>query len=169
MVSTGLPPEISACRGTLCSFGRSRRSARSRYRQRRAGRRVGEKVDDRLIHCRCCHWRWDPPGFRFTLRLRLLRGVIDAFQVCKPSVFRPISYPEKGAAGRTPFAPAGTKRDLAEAEADVKDFEPFWLCEECCDRFTLLVKPGRECVCIPRPPITGECTRSETLTLGPEF
>ena len=55
------------------------------------------------------------------------------------------------------------------AEADVKDFEPFWLCEECCDRFTLLVKPGRECVCIPRPPSTGECTRSETLTLGPEF
>ena len=70
------------------------------------------QVDDRLIHCCGCHWRWDPPGFRFTLRLRLLRGVIDAFQVCKPSVFRPISYPEKGAAGRTPFAPAGTKRDL---------------------------------------------------------
>ncbi len=44
------------------------------------------------------------------------------------------------------------------AEADVKDFEPFWLCEECCDRFTLLVKPGRECVCIPKPSITGECT-----------
>ena len=38
------------------------------------------------------------------------------------------------------------------AKADVKDFEPFWLCEECCDRFTLLVKPGRECVCIPRSP-----------------
>ena len=55
------------------------------------------------------------------------------------------------------------------AEADVKDFGPFWLCEECSDRFTLLVKPGRECVCIPKPPITGECTRSETLTLGPEF
>lgn len=54
------------------------------------------------------------------------------------------------------------------AEADVKDFEPFWLCEECCDRFTLLVKPGRECVCIPRPPTTGECARSQTLTLGPE-
>ena len=58
---------------------------------------------------------------------------------------------------------------FAEAEADVKDFEPFWLCEECCERFTLLVKPGRECVCIPRPPITGECARSETLTVGPEF
>ena len=55
------------------------------------------------------------------------------------------------------------------AKAEGKDFEPFWLCEECCDRFTLLVKPGRECVCIPKPPITGECTRSETLTLGPEF
>jgi len=55
------------------------------------------------------------------------------------------------------------------AEADVKDFEPFWLCEECCDRFTLLVKPGRECVCIPKPEITGECTRSETQTVGPEF
>ena len=54
------------------------------------------------------------------------------------------------------------------AEADIKDFEPFWLCENCCDRFTLLVKPGRECVCIPRPPSTGERTRSQTLPLGPE-
>ena len=54
-------------------------------------------------------------------------------------------------------------------EADVKDFEPFWLCENCCDRFTILVKPGRECVCIPKPSIKGECTRSETLTPGPEF
>ncbi len=56
----------------------------------------------------------------------------------------------------------------ASAEADVKDFEPFWLCEECCKRFTLLVKPGRECVCIPKQSITGECTPSETLTLGAE-
>jgi hypothetical protein len=55
------------------------------------------------------------------------------------------------------------------AGADVKDFEPFWLCEECCDRFTLLVKPGRECVFVPKPSITAERTRSETLTLGPEF
>ena len=55
------------------------------------------------------------------------------------------------------------------AEAEVKDFEPFWLCEECCDRFTLLVKPGRECVCIPKSSVTGECTRSKTLTLNPEF
>ena len=55
------------------------------------------------------------------------------------------------------------------AEVDVKDFEPFWLCEKSCDRFTLLVKPGRECVCIPRPPSTGECTRSEPLTIGSEL
>ena len=55
------------------------------------------------------------------------------------------------------------------AKADVKDFEPFWLCEECCDRFTLLVKPGREYVCIPRPPATGEYTRSEPLTIGSEL
>jgi hypothetical protein len=55
------------------------------------------------------------------------------------------------------------------AEADVKDFEPFWLCEQCCDRFTLLVKPGRECVCIPKPSITGERAQSNTLTLRPEF
>ena len=58
---------------------------------------------------------------------------------------------------------------FAEAEPDIKDFEPFWLCEECCDRFTLLVKPGRECVCIPRPPSTGEYTRSEPLTIGSEL
>jgi hypothetical protein len=43
------------------------------------------------------------------------------------------------------------------------------LCENCCDRFTLLVKPGRECVCIPRPPSTGEYTRSEPLTIGSEL
>jgi len=55
------------------------------------------------------------------------------------------------------------------AEADVRDFEPFWLCEECCDRFTLLVKPGRECVCIPRSPSTGQSTRSEPLTIGSEL
>ena len=34
------------------------------------------------------------------------------------------------------------------------EFEPFWLCEQCCDRFTLLVKPGRDCVCIPKRSIT---------------
>jgi hypothetical protein len=61
------------------------------------------------------------------------------------------------------------KGTFGEAEADAKDFEPFWLCEECCDRFTLLVRPGRECVCIPKPAITGECTRSETVTVGSEF
>lgn len=38
----------------------------------------------------------------------------------------------------------------ASTKADVKDFEPFWLCPECCDRFTLVVKPGRECVCVPK-------------------
>ena len=55
------------------------------------------------------------------------------------------------------------------AEAEAKDFEPFWLCEECCDRFTLLVKPDRECVCIPKPSIMGERTQSETPILGPEL
>ena len=60
------------------------------------------------------------------------------------------------------------KGTLAEAETDGRDFEPFWLCEECCERFTLLVKPGRECVCIPKQSITGECTPGETLTLGAE-
>jgi hypothetical protein len=55
------------------------------------------------------------------------------------------------------------------AEGDVKDFEPFWLCEECCDRFTLLVKPDRECVCIPKSSITGGRIRSKTMLLAPEF
>jgi len=47
------------------------------------------------------------------------------------------------------------------AEADTKDFEPFWLCQECCDRFTLLVKPGRECVCVPKPSIASDSPGSE--------
>ncbi len=49
----------------------------------------------------------------------------------------------------------------ALVEADAKDFEPFWLCQNCCDRFTLVVKPGRECVCVPKRAITGESKRSE--------
>ena len=56
-----------------------------------------------------------------------------------------------------------------QAEIDVKDFEPFWLCEQCCDRFTLVVKPGRECVCVPKPAITDERTPNQPVTLGPEF
>lgn len=49
------------------------------------------------------------------------------------------------------------------AEAGDKDFEPFWLCQNCCDRFTLLVKPGRECVCVPKPSIAEDSPRSERL------
>src|SRR6516162_1686065 len=130
MVSAGLPSEIGARRGTSYCVGKSLRSAGSSYRQRRTGRRVGETVDDRFINCCCCHWRWDPPSFRFTLRLRLLKGVFDAFQVCKPSVFRPISYLEKRAACRTSFAPAGTKRDLCRSRTRHQGFRTLLVVRE---------------------------------------
>ncbi len=41
------------------------------------------------------------------------------------------------------------QRTIAEAEA--REFQPFWLCEECSGRFTLLLTPGREYVCVPKP------------------
>lgn len=43
------------------------------------------------------------------------------------------------------------QRPIAEAEA--REFEPFWFCEECSGRFTLLLTPGGEYVCVPKLPI----------------
>jgi hypothetical protein len=83
-----------------------------------------------LLTAVAAHWRWDPPSFRFTLRLRLLKGVFDAFQVCKPSVFRPISYLEKRAACRTSFAPAGTKRDLCRSRTRHQGFRTLLVVRE---------------------------------------